>query len=48
MLGIPGLVISWVTAIGYVPKIRGGIAAGRAAAAGDGGAGTAFRYGWRP
>jgi cardiolipin synthase len=31
ILGIPGLVLSWITAIGYVPKIRAGIAAGRAA-----------------
>jgi cardiolipin synthase len=29
LVGIPGLVISWVTAVGYVPKIRAGIAAGR-------------------
>ncbi|MET0461318.1 MAG: CDP-alcohol phosphatidyltransferase family protein [Ilumatobacteraceae bacterium] len=34
LVGIPGLVISWVTAIGYVPKIRAGIAAGRAGGAG--------------
>lgn len=31
ILGIPGLVISWVTAIGYIPRIRAGVAAGRAA-----------------
>ena len=30
ILGIPGLVISWVTAFMYLPKIRAGIAAGRA------------------
>ena len=30
LLGIPGLVISWVTAVTYVPKIRAGIVAGRA------------------
>jgi cardiolipin synthase len=30
LVGIPGLVISWVTAVGYIPKIRAGIAAGRA------------------
>lgn len=30
LLGIPGLVISWVTAVAYVPKIRDGIVAGRA------------------
>jgi cardiolipin synthase len=29
LVGIPGLVISWVTAVGYVPKIRAGIAAGQ-------------------
>lgn len=29
VLGIPGLAISWVTAVGYGPKIRAGIAAGR-------------------
>jgi cardiolipin synthase len=28
ILGIPGLVLSWMTAIAYVPKIRAGIAAG--------------------
>lgn len=32
ILGIPGLVISYATAVGYVPKIRDGIAAGRTAA----------------
>jgi cardiolipin synthase len=31
ILGIPGLIISYVTAIAYVPKIRAGIAAGRTA-----------------
>jgi cardiolipin synthase len=31
ILGIPGLVLSWITAVGYVPKIRAGIAAGRPA-----------------
>jgi len=31
ILGIPGLVISYVTAVAYVPKIRAGIAAGRTA-----------------
>ena len=30
LVGIPVLVISWVTAICYVPKIPAGIAAGRA------------------
>jgi cardiolipin synthase len=30
IVGIPGLIISWITAIGYMPKIRAGIAAGRA------------------
>lgn len=30
ILGIPGLVISWITAATYGPKIRAGIAAGRA------------------
>ena len=33
IVGIPGLVLSWITAIGYAPKIRSGIAAGRAARA---------------
>jgi cardiolipin synthase len=32
VLGIPGLVLSWVTAVAYIPKIRAGIAAGRVAA----------------
>ncbi len=27
LLGIPGLVLSWVTAVGYVPKVRHAIAA---------------------
>ena len=31
ILGIPGLILSWITAIGYVPKVRAGIAAGRSA-----------------
>ena len=31
ILGIPGLILSWITAIGYVPKIRAGVAAGQAA-----------------
>jgi cardiolipin synthase len=31
VLGIPGLVLSYWTAIGYIPEIRHGIAAGRAA-----------------
>ncbi len=31
ILGIPGLVVSYVTAVAYVPKIRAGIAAGRTA-----------------
>ena len=31
MLGIPGLVLSWVTAVAYIPKIRDGVRAGRAA-----------------
>ena len=35
ILGIPGLILSWITAIGYVPKIRAGVAAGRAARARD-------------
>ena len=30
VLGIPGLVISWTTAVAYVPKIRAGVVAGRA------------------
>ncbi len=30
ILGIPGLILSWITAVAYVPKIRAGIAAGRA------------------
>ena len=30
ILGIPGLVLSYWTALGYVPEIRRGIAAGRA------------------
>jgi cardiolipin synthase (CMP-forming) len=33
IIGIPGLVLSLYTAVGYVPKIRAGIAAGRAQAA---------------
>jgi len=33
ILGIPGLIISWVTAFAYVPKIRAGVAAGRTPAA---------------
>lgn len=31
LVGIPGLVISWITAFDYAGKIRAGIAAGRAA-----------------
>jgi cardiolipin synthase len=30
LVGIPGLVISWITALAYLPKIRDGIVAGRA------------------
>jgi cardiolipin synthase len=30
ILGIPGLVLSYLTAVAYVPKIRAGVAAGRA------------------
>lgn len=30
ILGIPGLILSWGTAVTYVPEIRAGIAAGRA------------------
>jgi cardiolipin synthase len=30
LIGIPGLIISWATAVAYVPKIRAGILAGRA------------------
>ncbi len=30
VLGIPGLILSWYTAIGYIPEIRRGIATGRA------------------
>ncbi|WP_420450259.1 CDP-alcohol phosphatidyltransferase family protein [Ilumatobacter sp.] len=30
VIGIPGLVISWWTAINYVPQVRAGITAGRA------------------
>ncbi len=37
VLGIPALVISWATAIAYVPDIRAGIAAGRAARAAQAG-----------
>ncbi len=33
LVGIPGLIISWITAVGYIPKIRAGIAAGRARSA---------------
>ena len=33
IVGIPGLVISWITAFAYWPKIRSGIDAGRAARA---------------
>ena len=33
LVGIPGLALSWYTAIGYVPRIREGIASGRGAAA---------------
>jgi cardiolipin synthase len=29
ILGVPGLVLSWITAAAYIPKIRAGIAAGR-------------------
>ena len=29
IVGIPGLVLSWVTAVAYVPRVRAGIAAGR-------------------
>ncbi len=29
ILGIPGLVLSWVTAVAYVPRVKGAIAAGR-------------------
>ena len=32
LVGIPGLVLSWATAIAYIPKIRAGVAAGRAMA----------------
>jgi cardiolipin synthase (CMP-forming) len=32
LLGLPGLAISWGTAIAYVPKVRAGILAGRAVA----------------
>lgn len=31
ILGLPGLVLSYVTAVGYLPRIRAGVAAGRAA-----------------
>ncbi|MET0147008.1 MAG: CDP-alcohol phosphatidyltransferase family protein [Ilumatobacteraceae bacterium] len=30
ILGIPGLILSWVTAVAYIPKIKAGVAAGRA------------------
>jgi len=30
ILGIPGLVLSWLTAVAYVPRVREAIAAGRA------------------
>ncbi len=33
LVGIPGLIISWITAVGYIPKICAGIAAGRARSA---------------
>ena len=33
ILGIPGLVLSYWTAIGYIPEIRRGVASGRAARA---------------
>ena len=33
ILGIPGLVISWVTAFLYVPKVRAAIASNRPAPA---------------
>jgi cardiolipin synthase len=33
LLGLPGLVLSWYTAIRYVPEIRRGVAVGRAARA---------------
>ena len=32
LVGIPGLVLSWATAIAYIPKIRAGVAASRAVA----------------
>ena len=35
LIGIPGLVISWATAVAYVPKIRDGIRAGRREAAAE-------------
>jgi cardiolipin synthase len=31
VLGIPGLALSYWTALGYIPEIRRGVAAGRAA-----------------
>jgi cardiolipin synthase (CMP-forming) len=33
VVGIPGLVLSWYTAVAYVPQIRRGVAVGRAARA---------------
>ncbi len=49
LVGIPGLVLSWVTAVAYVPKIRAGIAAGRAAGRRRRRSrGAAFRYGCAP
>ncbi len=35
LIGIPALVISWATAVAYVPKIRDGIRAGRREAAAE-------------
>lgn len=36
LIGIPGLVLSYATGVGYVPKVRESIAAGRATAAAAG------------
>ena len=33
LLGIPGLILSWATAVAYIPEIRAGISAGRRARA---------------
>jgi cardiolipin synthase len=32
VLGVPGLVLSWYTAVAYVPAVRNGVRVGREAA----------------